>query len=177
MTINSKKIGEHICMLRKAKNITQTELGERLSVSFQAVSKWERGETLPDTAILVDLANVLETTVDNILNGGEKIINFKGKVNVSDMREGIECIEKMGKLLGKENIIYRSAIDGINNKMNMEIEECLTDDYKREAVIAEAVIQNLLNGAYVDISDIKNNFKHVHFSNIVCEFARKCGIS
>ena len=57
--IDIKSVGNMIAEQRKAKGLTQNELGERLSVSFQAVSKWERGETLPDTAILLDLADVL----------------------------------------------------------------------------------------------------------------------
>ena len=69
-----EKVGNQIAMLRKKKGLTQNDLGERLGVTFQAVSKWERGETLPDTAILPDLANVLETTVDFILTGGEKMV-------------------------------------------------------------------------------------------------------
>ena len=43
MPINEKRVGEQIAALRKAKGLTQNQLGERLSVSFQAVSKWERG--------------------------------------------------------------------------------------------------------------------------------------
>lgn len=176
MAINPQKVGEQIYTLRKNKELTQGELGERLNVSFQAVSKWERGETLPDTAVLLDLANVLETTVDNILNGGEKLIRYKGKVSVADMREGIECLEKMGRLLGKDSKIYKSAIAGIDENMNMETEKYLADDYTKEALIAEAVAESLVNGAYVDISDIKNNFKHEHFVKVVCNFAEKYGI-
>ncbi len=41
--MNTEKIGEHIASLRKEKGLTQSDLGERLGVSFQAVSKWERG--------------------------------------------------------------------------------------------------------------------------------------
>ena len=176
MTIDSNKVGEQISTLRKIKKLTQNELGERLNVSFQAVSKWERGETLPDTSILIDLANVLETTVDNILNGGEKIMNYKKKIKVSDMREGINCLERVGLLIGKDNLIYRYAINGINEKMNMDIEEYFSDDYKRECLIAEAILQNLKAGAYIDISDVRKNFKYEHFSNIVCEYASKYGI-
>lgn len=123
------KVGSQIAALRKAKGITQAELGERLGVTFQAVSKWERCEALPDIGILVDLAAVLETSVDNILTGGEKAMGFKGKKNVADVREGLECLGKFGRLVGKDNLVYRHAIDGINNGMNTDIEECFHNDY------------------------------------------------
>ncbi len=97
MSIDVLKIGEQIATLRKAKGITQAELGNRVNVSFQAVSKWERGEALPDVGILVELANVLETSVDNILTGGQKMLNYRGKIKVSDMKAGIMCLEEMGK--------------------------------------------------------------------------------
>ena len=113
--------------MRKAKGLTQSELGERLGVSFQAVSKWERGETLPDTALLPDLARVLETSVDYILSGGERQLEYKGKISVADMKKGLDCIKNMGEYLGKENIIYRSAIKGINTEMNTDIEPIFTD--------------------------------------------------
>lgn len=170
------KVGMHIASLRKRKGLTQNELGERVGVTFQAVSKWERGEGLPDTAILPELANVLETTIDFLLTGGEKIIEFKGKINVVDIINGLKCLENMGKLLGKDNIIYRNAIKGINENMNTEIEEAFTNDYYFEAYVAESVIQNLNMGAYVDITDVKNNFKHDHFKNIVINYCNKHGI-
>ena len=46
MTIQPEKIGAYIAALRKAKQMTQTELGQRLQISSQAVSKWERGGSL-----------------------------------------------------------------------------------------------------------------------------------
>ncbi|WP_313637158.1 helix-turn-helix transcriptional regulator [Paenibacillus sp.] len=176
MTIDAIKVGKQISYLRKVKNLTQSELGERLNVSFQAVSKWERGETLPDTAILIDLANVLGTTVDTILTGGEKVMEYKGKITVEEMREGINSLEKVGQLLGRDNIIYRYAIDGINEKMNMDVEEAFVDDYKRESLICEAIIQNMMSGKYIDITDIKNNLKYDHFKKIVCDYAAKYGL-
>ena len=170
------KVAEQICLLRKAKGLTQSELGERLGVSFQAVSKWERGETLPDTALLPDLARVLETSVDYILSGGERQLEYKGKISVADMKKGLDCIKNMGEYLGKENIIYRSAIKGINTEMNTDIEIAFSDDYVFEAFLAEAIIQSLLQGMYVDISDVKNNFKHEHFKNIVVNYCDRYGI-
>lgn len=176
MGIDVLKIGEQIAALRKTKGITQAELGDRVNVSFQAVSKWERGEALPDVGILVELANVLETSVDSILTGGQKMLNYRGKIKVSDMKAGIMCLEEMGRLLGKDNLIYRSAVQGINDSMNTDIEACFSDDYIFECFAAEAIIQNLKAGAYIDPTDIKNNFKHEHFRNIVIDYAEKYGI-
>lgn len=174
--MNIEKVGLQISELRKNKGLTQNDLGERLGVSFQAVSKWERGETLPDTAILPDLANVLETTVDYILSGGEKRIEFKGKTNVTDMINGIKALKDMGEYLGKDNLIYRNAIKGINENMNTDIESAFKDDYAFEAFVAEAIIQNLISGAYVDVTDVKNNFKHEHFKNVVLNYCDRYGI-
>ncbi len=174
--MNTEKVGNQIATLRKMKGLTQSELGERLCVSFQSVSKWERGETLPDTAILPDLANVLETTVDFLLTGGNRIIEYKGKISISDMIYGLKCLEKMGLLLGKETIIYRCAIKGINEHMNTDIEEAFVDDYAFEAFVAESVIQKLNMGVYVDLTDVKNSFKHEKFKKIVVNYCLRHGI-
>lgn len=171
-----KSVGSLISTLRKQKGLTQNELGERLGISFQAVSKWERGETLPDTAILLDLADVLETTVDYILTGGCKALNYKGKITVSQMADGINSLKHMGELLGKDNILYRHAIDGINTKMNTNIEDAFTDDRVFECFVAEAIIQNLIAGQYIDLTDVKNGFRHEHFRNIVLGYCEKYGI-
>lgn len=176
MSVNSIKVGSQILSLRKNKNLTQNDLGERLNISFQAVSKWERGETLPDTALLVDLANILETTVDNILSGGEKAMNFKGKLAANVMREGINCLEKMGHLLGKQNLIYRHAVDGISQGLQSDIDAMLADDYLKECLIAEAIIHNMKMGYYFDLSDVKNTLKHEKLYTIICEYAGKHNI-
>lgn len=120
MSIDLEKVGGQIAYLRKKKGLTQQQLAERLSVSFQAVSKWERAECLPDTALLVDLADILETSVDFILTAGEKSVGFSGRITVEDMRNGLLALEECGKLLDKDNLIYQSAIRGIDSAMNTE---------------------------------------------------------
>ena len=174
--LDTSSVGNKIADLRKAKGLTQNELGERLGISFQAVSKWERGESLPDTAILLDLADVLETTVDSILSGGKAEVSFRGKITVADMKEAIFCLKRMGELLGKDNLLYRSAINGINEKMNTDVEAAFSDEYVFEVFVAEATIQKIMSGSYVDLTDVKNNFKNERFKNIVCDYAAKYGI-
>ena len=62
-------IAERIMNLRKEQNISQTELAKRLGVSRQAVSKWEQGLSSPDTAKLIQLADVLGTEVEYLATG------------------------------------------------------------------------------------------------------------
>lgn len=52
--------GEKITALRKAKGMTQAELGNELNVTYQAVSKWERGESLPDFATMSKIAKLFD---------------------------------------------------------------------------------------------------------------------
>ena len=174
--IYAAKVGRQIADLRKVKGLTQSQLGERLNISFQAVSKWERGETLPDVGILLDLAKVLETTVDHILNGGQRMMEYTRRVSVAQIREGIECFVHIGELLGKDNLFYIGAMEGIDQKMNMEFEKYLADPYTREAMIAEALVQNIAGGAYVDLSDVQRSFQHPHWVKTVCEYAQKYGL-
>ncbi len=54
--------------LRKQSDITQAELGERLHYSDKAVSKWERGECVPDVAVLIQLAEMFGVSVDYLIH-------------------------------------------------------------------------------------------------------------
>ena len=61
------KIGKLIARLRKNKNLTQQALGDIMGVGHQAVSKWERGNCLPDISIINKLCEVLDITSDELL--------------------------------------------------------------------------------------------------------------
>ena len=174
--MDSKLVGMQIANLRKAKGLTQNDLGDRLGVTFQAVSKWERGETLPDTAILVDLANALETSVDSILTGGQQVLRYRGKITVSQMRDGILALKQMGENLGQDNGLYRNAIEGINKGLNTNIEDAFSESRVLECFVAEAIIQNLMAGKYIDPTDVKNGFQHDHFRDIVLGYCGRYGI-
>ena len=66
------KIGKFIADCRKRKNITQEELAEKLYITDRAVSKWERGLSLPDADKMLELCSILDINVNELLNG-EKI--------------------------------------------------------------------------------------------------------
>lgn len=62
-----KQIGKKISEFRKAKDMTQLELADQLSISFQAVSNWERGNSMPDISKLPELAEIFGVSIDDIL--------------------------------------------------------------------------------------------------------------
>lgn len=62
-------IGKNIVRLRKAKGMTQADLAEKLNYSDKAISKWERGESMPDVLTLMNMAEIFDTNVNAILGG------------------------------------------------------------------------------------------------------------
>ena len=65
------EISEKILQLRKANNLTQEELAEKLNVSRQSVSKWESGQTIPELEKLIALSEVFQVTTDYLLKPSE----------------------------------------------------------------------------------------------------------
>lgn len=65
--IDGRQLGRKIAQLRKRKGMTQTELAAQLNVTHQAVSKWERGESLPDLPTFARLSVLLDVRADELL--------------------------------------------------------------------------------------------------------------
>jgi len=79
-------IGENIKRLRRDKNITQEKLAEHLSISCQAISKWERGETYPDITLVVPIASYFGVSADELLGvdrarDEQKILDYLAEYN------------------------------------------------------------------------------------------------
>ena len=91
------KIGKFIANLRKEKNMTQQDLGEKLGVSFKTVSKWETGRGMPDLSLFNPLCEELGITINELLSGE--------KLDKDRYQEKFE-----------ENIV--NTIDYTNKKMN-----------------------------------------------------------
>ena len=95
-------LGERIISLRKERSISQTELARRLNVSRQAVSKWEQGTSSPDTAKLIQLAEILETEVEYLATG----IRPEPKSVVLNVVETVE----------KEKVVFREGIRHVKRR-------------------------------------------------------------
>ena len=174
--VNQQYVAEQISYYRKKKHLTQVQLAERLNITAQAISKWERAECLPDTAILLDLANVLETTVDNLLNGGKIIMEYTDRIDVAEIIDAMNGFKKLKKALGKDNYMYRIIMDALNEKMNSDIESCFEDEYETEMMYAEAIVQKIETGSYIDLDEMRKYIKHKKWQDIITSYANKHGI-
>ena len=87
------KIGKFISECRKTKNLTQMQLAEKLGITDKAISKWERGISMPDSSIMVELCDILGISVNELLSG-EKISmennNQKNEQLLLDMAKELE---------------------------------------------------------------------------------------
>ena len=86
--------------LRKEKKLTQTELASKLNISQKSYSNWESGKAEPTLDNIIKLANILDTTTDELLgrqiNFGDKILNKKYKYDLSVLKES--DIQKLNDL-------------------------------------------------------------------------------
>lgn len=69
--MNQQKVGELIKKLRKDNHLTQAEFAEKYGITYQAVSNWEHGKNLPDIALLKQIADDFNVSIDELL-GNEK---------------------------------------------------------------------------------------------------------
>ena len=97
--MDNNKIGKYIASLRKEKKLTQAELGNKLFVTDKAVSKWERGLSLPDITILEKLADELDTDIYSILQ-----VEKKNSIDIEKILNDER--NKIKKELNKKIIIY-----------------------------------------------------------------------
>lgn len=73
--IDKQRFGKFVAELRKEKGVTQKELAKELFISDKAISKWETGVSIPDTALLVPLANLLGVSVTECAKKWNKVIH------------------------------------------------------------------------------------------------------
>lgn len=105
------KIGKFIAERRKTQNLTQMQLAEKLGITNRAVSKWENGKTMPDSALMLELCDILDITVNDLLNGEMVSSEDYSKKLEAQLMEAIQSKELSDKrLLTTRPFIYIIAI-------------------------------------------------------------------
>ena len=107
--MNNQTTGALIQNLRKEKKLTQKELAQRLHVTDQAVSKWERGLCAPDIALLEPLAQALDTTVLELVSGTRTEPQVYAEPIESAVKEVLQYSEReiarKGKTMRKQSLL------------------------------------------------------------------------
>ena len=116
------EIADRLCELRKKNKLSQEQLAEKIGVSRQAVSKWERAEASPDTDNLIALAEIYNVSIDEILTG--KAINMgssneQADVGGSDFSGENNANSSAG--YKKSNVSFKNGIDVDDNGEHVHI--------------------------------------------------------
>ncbi len=106
------EVANRLQQLRKAKGLSQEELANILGLSRQAISKWERAETSPDTDNLICLARLYNISIDKLLDTSESMEEIKERI----------AQERIDEISNKENI-KDDIKDDINDDINDDIKE------------------------------------------------------
>lgn len=93
------KIGKFIAERRKKAKLTQMQLAEKLGITDRAVSKWERGLSLPDASIMLELCDILEISVNDLLCGEEISMDNYNKELENNLLEVIKQKQEADKRL------------------------------------------------------------------------------
>lgn len=144
--MNPEKIGSLIFQLRKEKNLTQKQLGEKLGLSDKTISKWERGLGCPDISLLRDISKIFNVNIEKILlgdlqendiNGGNmkrikfyvcpncgNVINSTGDGDFSCCGRKLEAL--VPKVINENHSIN---IEEVENDYYVEINHEMTKDH------------------------------------------------
>ena len=107
------KIGKFIAERRKLKSLTQAQLAEKLNITDRAVSKWENGRSLPDSAIMLELCEILDITVNDLLCGEVVVMEKYDKEMEKNLLEMAREKEKSDKQLLMVEIVMGFVSIGI----------------------------------------------------------------
>lgn len=176
MMLDMNAIGAFIRERRVEGGRTQAELAERLGVSAQSVSNWERGETTPDIGLLPDLACILDCSIDTLLGGGKCIGKYRRRVTVAQMREAVLCVRRLRELLGSDHFMYRCMVDALDERMNSGIEPALYEEKLTDAYICEALLECVKNGDYADADDVRGNVANEKAREYTLRAMREMGL-
>lgn len=133
--MNEKLFARQLALLRRESGMTQEELAEKLHVTAQAVSKWENGRSLPETALLPALARLLDVGIDTLFQDGSLMVleAFYG--------DGIDCVsvaKRLNRLIEKESLCLQVSSSLLGNCPAEERVPYLTVKYRTKKGICFA---------------------------------------
>ena len=96
--MNQSSIGQTIAQKRKAKNMTQSQLAEKLNISNKTISKWENGKCMPDYSIIEQLCSELDITLNELISG-------KTEPETNNEKQLLDLFRKIQELEKQKNMM------------------------------------------------------------------------
>lgn len=162
--MDQKKSGEFIAELRKSKNMTQQELADKLYISREAISKWERGVGYPGIGLLLDLSDLFGVTVNEILYGER--VNKENKDDVENVALNLyDKTKKKNKFLKKFFLIFTLVLIALYfviyyfynyNSIHMYITYSLSDNFAND----QGMILSTRSKMYFKLGNLRNYTKN-----------------
>ena len=172
---------EKLRLLRTKNNLTQEELAENLSVSRQAITKWESGDGIPDIDNLKELSKLFNVTIDELVKE-DKTVRVKGKyfykeeLDIDHTKHYDIKISKIYELNIKPNIeekvkiellsdeeenlseLYKIKIDDIYNRMDIDI--------KGKSEYEDIAVNLYLPQKYIDEIELNSKIKNLNIFDL-----------
>jgi len=171
-------IGNKISDARKEKNLSQAQLAHLLSVSSQAVGKWERGESMPDIITFNRLAEVLSVDLNYFSESFQPAIKEDGSTRSSIEQSTELPSEKMEKKRGwdmSEGNWVDADFSGLNDLhekfSSSNMQHCLFNSSDMSGLLLKS---NNVDGCDFSDSDISNS--RIQNSNIINSLFRHCSL-
>ena len=141
-------IGQNIAYFRKQKNMTQEELAEKMSVTAQAVSKWECDTSYPDITTIQALSKVLGISVTELLDG----IQTPAQINDAPQEIIDRRIVRIEVQADKTKIVTRFPVPAMKKAIeNGTLERLIGEDFEEVASIL-GMIDAGMTGRLVDVN-------------------------
>lgn len=118
-----RRVSQQIRDARIRRNMTQSNLADELGVSYQAVSNWERGNSLPDISKYEDLCRILDLKLEDLLGGGSnadavsKFMDHRKDENADPVT--VEEIELVAELLAPEDL--KKTVQGYLDQLTFDL--------------------------------------------------------
>lgn len=176
--LNTKIIGNKIAKARKKINISQAQLAQRLSISSQAVGKWERGESMPDITTFNRLAEILGVDLnyfsENSQSATTEIASAKSLVKQSSELQSKKQKEKLSWDMSRGNWVD-ADFSGLKNLH----EKFSSSNMQRCKFNGSDLSGLLLKNNNVDSCDFSNSdigSSHIQSSNLLNNIFKNCSM-
>ena len=150
---DTMKFGKALSTLRKRADMTQNEVADRLNLSRQAISKYERGESFPDISVLIMIAELFGITLDELISYGEpsegesSILKNVAKGNAEIIAENIADVVNLAPLL-KPSVLTKLSQQF--EKQGVDISDIIA---LAEYLNDESVVKLIETATFDDIND------------------------